>query len=122
MLALIEETRTDEALRPMTDNIRPNPQPRWLHVKGACRYIDLSFNTLMAKLRAGTGPQFYRSPGSKNLIFWTPDLDLWITTAPERQLTQAERGRLAKLQLGAQRVLQERRARRQAKIEKDAMT
>jgi hypothetical protein len=115
--SLIEETRTDEALHPMTDNLHPNSQGRWLHFKAMCRYVDLSPSAMTAKLIAGTGPRSYQSPGSRNKIFWSGDVDDWVVNAPERVLTQAERGRLIKLQEGAARVREERRARRQGKTE-----
>jgi hypothetical protein len=103
----------------MTNETHPNTQARWLHFKAMCKYVDLSTTTMEAKLLAGVGPKFHRSPGSKNKIFWTPDLDDWIVNSPERQMTPAERARLVKLQAGAERVREQRRARRQAKIEED---
>jgi hypothetical protein len=96
----------------MFTEFRPNPQPRWLHFKAACKYLDLSHVTLALKLSNGTGPKFYRSPGSKNKIFWSLDLNDWVVNAPEHPMTEAERGRLAKLQAGAERVREERRAQR----------
>jgi hypothetical protein len=114
----LEEARTDEALHPVTNEPRPTPPGRWLHFKAACRYVDLSPSAMAAKLIAGTGPKFHRSPGSRFKIFSTLDLDDWIVNAPERAPTQAERGRLIKLQEGAERVRRERRARR-AKIDED---
>jgi hypothetical protein len=87
----------------MTDEPRPTREPRWLHFKATCRYLDLSPSTLSAKLIAGVGPKFHKSPGSRFRIFWTPDLDDWVMNSPERQLTQAERKRLAKLQEGGAR-------------------
>ena len=103
----------------MTDNPRPNSQPRWLHLKAAARYVDLSVSAMALKLSNGTGPKFHRSPGSRFKIFSTLDLDDWIVNAPERVPTQAERERLAKLQEGAERVRQERRARRRTENNED---
>jgi hypothetical protein len=103
----------------MTDNPHSNSQPRWLRLKAACLYVNLSRNAMLQKLRAGTGPKFHVSPGSRFKIFWSGDLDDWILNAPTHPVTPAERERLAKLQAGAARVLEERRARRQAKPEED---
>ena len=99
-----------KALKSMTTKPRPNSQPRWVHFKGACKYLDLSPITLTTKLNAGVGPKFHRSPGSRNKIFWTPDLDDWVMNSPERPLTQGERERYAKLQEGAERARARRRA------------
>jgi len=101
----------------MTDNLLINSHGRWLHLQAACDYLDLSTVTLAKKLNAGTGPKFYLSPGSWNKVFWTGDLDDWIRNSPERQPTPGERVRLAKLQEGAERVRQKRRARRQAQTD-----
>jgi hypothetical protein len=105
----------------MTDDPRPNPQPRWVHQQGAADYLDLELSTFVKKLIDGTGPRFYLAPGSRNKIFWTPDLDAWVMTTPERPVTEGEIRRLEKLQAGARRVREERRARRQpAEIDEEA--
>jgi hypothetical protein len=87
---------------------------RWLRFKGACRYLDIAPSTMSLKLSNGTGPKFHQSPGSMFKIFWSGDLDDWVLNAPKRQLTPAERVRLARLQEGAARLREERRAQRQA--------
>ena len=86
----------------------------WLHHKGAARYLDISPLTLTAKLRAGTGPKSYKSPGSLKRIFWTPDLDDWVLNSPKRLPTPGEQARTVRLQAGAERVREKQRAQRQA--------
>jgi hypothetical protein len=103
----------------MTNERDPSPQGGWLHLKAAARYVDLSVSALSLKLSNGNGPRFHQSPGSRFKIFSMRDLDDWVMNAPERQLTHAEQGRLAKLQEGAARVREERRARRRAEISED---
>jgi hypothetical protein len=103
----------------MTGNPKINAHPRWLHFKAMCRYVDLSRSAMEVKLAKGTGPKFHKSPGSRNLIFWSGDLDAWILNAPPHPVTPVERQRLAKLQAGAERVRQERRARRRAEMSED---
>ena len=113
---------TDEIPRPLASAPlrREPPAHRWVHFRGACEYLDLSPVTLTAKLNAGVGPKFYRSPGSRNKIFRTDHLDDWVANAPERPLTQAERDRLIKLQAGARRSREaRRREHRQAEIDED---
>jgi hypothetical protein len=113
---------TDEIPRPLASaSLRQEPPAhRWVHFKGACEYLDLSPVTLAAKLNAGVGPKFYRSPGSRNRIFRTDHLDDWVANAPERPLTEAECDRLIKLQAGARRSReQRRRERQQAEIDED---
>lgn len=102
----------------MTNEPLPTSPGRWLHFKAMCKYVDLSPSAMAQKLAAGVGPRSYQSPGSRFRIFWSGDVDDWIVNAPERGLTQAERGRLIKLQEAAERVRQERRAQR-AKIDED---
>ena len=115
MLALIEETKTDGALKSMLDQSDDVPLwPRWLHFSEAAAYLGLKPGTLSLKLRRGIGPKFHLSPGSRDKIFFTGDLDAWVRTAPERALTQAEIERRQKLQAGAERAREEKRARRRA--------
>jgi hypothetical protein len=100
----------------MTDSPHPTSPGRWLRLKAACKYLNISTVTLTKKLNARVGPRSYRSPGSRFRIFWSGDLDDWVLNAPKHPMTQAERERLAKLQAGAERVRQKRRARRQAEV------
>lgn len=99
----------------MTDEPYPSRE-RWLRFKSACKYLDIAPATLALKLNNGSGPPYHVLPGSRNKLFKTTDLDAWILSAPKLLMTPAERERLAKLQAGAERARQERRARRQAKI------
>lgn len=103
----------------MTDDFLPNPYPRWLRLKAASEYLGLKPGTLSQKLCNGTGPKSHRAPGSRNRIFWTPDLDDWVRNTPTRPPTQAEIARVAKLQEGAARALEKRCARRSARIDED---
>jgi hypothetical protein len=103
----------------MIDETLPTSQGRWMRLKSASKYVNLSPSAMAQKLAAGNGPKFYRSPGSRFRLFWTGDLDAWILSAPKHPVTQAERERLIKFQEGAERAREERRARRQAKIGED---
>ena len=94
----------DETLR--------NLYPHWLRLDAASAYLGLKRNTLAQR--------FYRSLGSRKRIFKTIDLDAWVMNAPECVPTPAEIGRLQKMQAGAARALERRRARRAAKFEEDA--
>jgi hypothetical protein len=100
----------------MTGNPHVNAHPRWLHFKAMCRYVDLSRSAMEVKLAKGTGPKFHKSPGSRNLIFWSGDLDDWIVNSPPHAMTEAERARTIKLKAGAERA---RKERDKAKIEED---
>ena len=102
----------------MTDESIHTSPGRWLRFKSACQYLDIGPSTMSLKLSNGTGPRYRMSPGSRCRLFWSGDLDDWVLNAPKHPVTQAERARLAKLQEGAARVREERRARR-AKIDDD---
>jgi hypothetical protein len=101
----------------MSNDFLPNPAPRWLRLRGAAEYLGLKPGTLSQKLFYGTGPKFHRALGSRNRIFWTPDLDEWVRNTPTRAPTPAENGRLTKLHEGAARALEKRRAKRSLKID-----
>lgn len=103
----------------MTDEPLPTSPGRWLRFKSACKYLDIAPSTMSLKLNNGTGPKFHQSPGSMFKIFWSGDLDDWVLNAPKRVLTPAERVRLARLQEGAARLRDERRARRRAETNED---
>jgi hypothetical protein len=91
------------------------PWPRWLRFGQACTYVGIRSATMTLKLAAGIGPAYRFVPGSRVKIFHTSELDRWIEETPPPPMSDAERGRLEKLQAGARRV---REAWRQAKINK----
>ena len=66
------------------------------------------------KLAAGKGPEYRLVPGSRVKIFHVTELDRWISETPPPPMTEAERGRLAKLQAGGKRGREKMHARRQA--------
>ena len=99
-----------------TDNAPPihaAPWPRWLRFGQACTYVGIRSATMSLKLAAGKGPAYRFVPGSRVKIFHVSELDRWIEETPPPPMSDAERGRLEKLQAGARRV---REAWRQAKI------
>jgi hypothetical protein len=88
--------------------------PRWLRFEDACSYVGLKPGTLNTKIDNGTGPKFHRSPGSRDRVFWTGDLDDWIRNSPERALTPAEIERGERFQAASLRAREKQRARRRA--------
>lgn len=94
-------------------SVKDAPWPRWLRFKPACQYVGIKPGTMSMKLAAGTGPDYRLVPGSRVKIFHVSELDRWIEETPPPPISDAERGRLEKLQAGARRV---REAWRQAKI------
>jgi excisionase family DNA binding protein len=96
-----------------------SPKNHWLHMSAACEYLGLRRGTLEKKIAEGTGPRFFYSPGSRDRIFHTSDLDQWVMDSPRRELTRAEIARLEKFHAGAERALEKRRARCAPKITED---
>jgi hypothetical protein len=86
----------------------------WLRFEDAAAYLGLKPGTLNTKIDNGAGPRFYRSPGSRDRVFHTGDLDDWVRNSPERALTPAEIERGEIFQAAARRAHEERRARRRA--------
>lgn len=107
----------------MTDELeldRDAPWPRWLRFRSACRYVGIQPGTMSLKLAAGKGPPYRLVPGSRVKIFHVTELDRWIEETPPPPMTDGERGRLEKLQAGAERVREKRRARSRMEISEDA--
>jgi hypothetical protein len=101
----------------MTDGLELDhnaPWPRWLRFKQACLYAGIKPATMSLKLAAGKGPEYRLVPGSRVKIFHVTELDRWISETPPPPMTEAERGRLAKLQAGGKRGREKMHARRQA--------
>ena len=99
----------------MTDEFDNSaPWPRWLRFRSACLYSGIKPATMSLKLAAGKGPGYRLVPGSRVKIFHTTELDRWIEETPPPPMTEAERGRLAKLLAGGKRGREKMYARRQA--------
>jgi hypothetical protein len=101
----------------MTDELELDhnaPWPRWLRFKQACTYVGVKPGTMSLKLAAGKGPEYRLVPGSRVKLFHVTELDRWISETPPPPMTEAERGRLAKLQAGGKRGREKMHARRQA--------
>ena len=105
----------------MTDEIDHHaPWPRWLRFRPACLDVGIQPGTMSLKLAAGKGPAYRLVPGSRIKIFHTNELDRWIEETPPPPMTAGERGRLDKLQAGAERVREaRRREHEQAGIDED---
>ena len=96
--------------------IHAPPWPRWLRFGQACAYVGIRPPTMTLKLAAGKGPAWRFVPGTRIKIFHVNELDRWITETPPLPMSNAERGRLVKLQAGGKRGREKMRARRQAEI------
>jgi|HubBroStandDraft_6_1064221.scaffolds.fasta_scaffold529762_2 hypothetical protein len=70
----------------------------------------------VAEAGGGQGPEYRLVPGSRVKIFHVTELDRWISETPPPPMTEAERGRLEKLQAGGKRGREKMRARRQAEV------